>query len=73
MHGTVMSSIWQWRVREHRNGWKISNTYQKEMAKLLPKVMERRYKKATCIIFHIQGSKLATNWSHMRLDFWLCA
>ena len=20
-----------------------------------------------------QGSKLATNWSHMRLDFWLCA
>lgn len=53
MHGTVMSSIWQWRVREHRNGWKISNTYQKEMAKLLPKVMERRYKKATCIIFHI--------------------
>lgn len=53
MHGTVMSSIWQWRVGEHRNGWKISNTYQQEMAKLLPKVMERRYKKATCIIFHI--------------------
>ena len=21
----------------------------------------------------VQGSKLATNWSHMRLDFWLCA
>ena len=21
----------------------------------------------------LQGSKLATNWSHMRLDFWLCA
>ena len=20
-----------------------------------------------------QGSKLTTNWSHMRLDFWLCA
>ena len=20
-----------------------------------------------------QGSKLATNWSHMRLDVWLCA
>ena len=20
----------------------------------------------------IQGSKLTTNWSHMRLDFWLC-
>ena len=21
----------------------------------------------------VQGSKLMTNWSHMRLDFWLCA
>ena len=23
--------------------------------------------------FEFQGSKLTTNWSHMRLDFWLCA
>ena len=22
---------------------------------------------------NLQGSKLMTNWSHMRLDFWLCA
>ena len=21
----------------------------------------------------VQGSKLTTNWSHTRLDFWLCA
>ena len=30
---------------------------KKEMAKLLPKKIERRYKKATCIIFHIIKSK----------------
>ena len=25
------------------------------------------------LYLHSQGSQLATNWSHMRLDFWLCA
>ena len=30
-------------------------------------------KKTLCETIPRQGSKLATNWSHMRLDFWLCA
>ena len=34
---------------------------------------EKHYRELIMLFTSIQGSKLTTNWSHMRLDFWLCA
>ena len=45
---------------------------KKEMAKLLPKKIERRYKKATCIIFHIIKSKTHSIIKNCLLTWFEC-
>ena len=39
----------------------------------LEAIMKYQVEQLNKISVTAQGSKLTTNWSHMRLDFWLCA